>query len=227
MGNTWSLESFFTPPSVEIRLVDVLLNLGIAALLAFVLGRIYVRYGTSLSNRRLFAGNFLLLACTTTLVITIVKSSLALSLGLVGALSIVRFRSAIKEPEELTYLFLAIAIGLGLGADQTLLTIVAYVFIVGLLILRSVRKKPASFQNLYLTIATKNPSRPSLDEVVAVVEPGCTSLDLRRFDERPDGLEASFLVGFEGFQQVERVRQDLRKLSESIEISFIDNRGII
>ena len=48
----------------------------------------------------------------------IVKNSIALSLGLVGALSIVRFRAAIKEPEELTYLFLVIATGLGTGSGQ-------------------------------------------------------------------------------------------------------------
>ena len=48
----------------------------------------------------------------TTLVIAVVKSSLALSLGLVGALSIVRFRTPVKEPEELTYLFFSIALGL-------------------------------------------------------------------------------------------------------------------
>ena len=58
----------------------------------------------------------------TVVVISIVKSSLALSLGLVGALSIVRFRSAIKEPEELAYLFLSIGIGLGLGAGQRVVT---------------------------------------------------------------------------------------------------------
>ena len=64
-----------------------------------------------------------LLAVTTMFIITVVKSSLALSLGLVGALSIVRFRAAIKEPEELTYLFFAISIGLGLGADQRVVTL--------------------------------------------------------------------------------------------------------
>lgn len=56
------------------------------------------------------------------LVIFVVKSSLALSLGLVGALSIVRFRTPIKGPEELVYLFLSIAIGLGFGAGFTNLT---------------------------------------------------------------------------------------------------------
>jgi hypothetical protein len=60
----------------------------------------------------------MMITMTTMLIITIVKASLALSLGLVGALSIVRFRAAIKEPEELAYLFLAIAIGLDFGAGQ-------------------------------------------------------------------------------------------------------------
>ena len=63
---------------------------------------------------------------TTMFIITIIKSSLVLSLGLIGALSIIRFRTAIKEPEELTYLFLAIAIGLGLGANQRTIILIAF-----------------------------------------------------------------------------------------------------
>ena len=58
----------------------------------------------------------------------IVKNSLALSLGLVGALSIVRFRAAIKEPEELVYLFLIIAIGLGCGSGQIKIIVVGVLF---------------------------------------------------------------------------------------------------
>jgi Ca2+/Na+ antiporter len=58
----------------------------------------------------------------------IVKSSLALSLGLVGALSIVRFRAAIKEPEELVYLFLVITAGLGCGAGQIKIIVVGILF---------------------------------------------------------------------------------------------------
>jgi hypothetical protein len=60
----------------------------------------------------------MMITMTTMLIITIVKASLALSLGLVGALSILRFRAAIKEPKELAYWFLAIAIGLDFGARQ-------------------------------------------------------------------------------------------------------------
>ena len=60
----------------------------------------------------------LVIALTTLLVISVVKSSLALSLGLVGALSIVRFRTPIKEPEELTHIFLGDCSWIKLGADQ-------------------------------------------------------------------------------------------------------------
>ena len=108
---------FVTPANVA-SLPSFVLSLVLAALLGVILGQAYIRFGQSLSNRRLFARNFLLLTVTTTLIISIVKSSLALSLGLVGALSIVRFRAAIKEPEELAFLFLAIAIGLGLAPDR-------------------------------------------------------------------------------------------------------------
>lgn len=99
-----------------------LLNLIVGLILSLLVAWYYEHYGQSLSNRRKFARLLPVLALTTALVISIVKSSLALSLGLVGALSIVRFRTAIKEPEELAFLFIAIAIGLGVGADQRWIT---------------------------------------------------------------------------------------------------------
>ena len=89
----------------------------------------YKKYGSTISNREEFSNIFPFILLTTTLVITIVKSSLALSLGLVGALSIVRFRTPIKEPEELSYLFICIAAGLGFGANQTLITLTSVILI--------------------------------------------------------------------------------------------------
>ena len=127
--NDYSLEA--------IDLSQFLLNALIGALLSWLVSMYYKRFGSSVSNRSQFANNFILLALTTMLIITIVKSSIALSLGLVGALSIVRFRAAIKEPEELIYLFLVIAIGLGMGADQAAITIVAFVLIMSILIIKS------------------------------------------------------------------------------------------
>ena len=108
-----------------LSLTTLAINLLLAAVLASIVAWVYINYGRSLSNRAKFAQTLPVLALITVLIISIVKSSLALSLGLVGALSIVRFRTAIKEPEELIYLFMAIAIGLGLGADQRWPTVLA------------------------------------------------------------------------------------------------------
>ena len=69
------------------------------------------------------------------LIITIIKSSLALSLRLVGALSNIRFRTAIKEPEELMFLFISIALGLGFGANQTFITLIGFLLIIIAIIL--------------------------------------------------------------------------------------------
>jgi len=69
------------------------------------------------------------LIVTTTLIISIVRTSVALSLGLVGALSIVRFRAAIKEPEELAFFSSPSRVGLGLGAGAALITVVALIII--------------------------------------------------------------------------------------------------
>ena len=102
--------------------LSIFIHLEAALLLAFLIRYYYLNFSSVLSSRQFLANAIPLLTGTTFLVIMVVKSSLALSLGLVGALSIVRFRAPIKEPEELAYIFLAVAIGLGTGAGKLELT---------------------------------------------------------------------------------------------------------
>jgi lysylphosphatidylglycerol synthetase-like protein (DUF2156 family) len=118
------IPQFFLNENIQIDLENFVLNLFVVIILCFLIQLAYNKISRSLSNAENFSSNFILLGLTTTIVITIVKSSLALSLGLVGALSIVRFRAAIKEPEELVFLFLIIAVGLGCGAGQINIAVV-------------------------------------------------------------------------------------------------------
>ena len=129
--------NFFVNQNVQIDIPNFVLSLIVASFLSFFIQIFYNKYSSSLSNRKEFSKNFVILAVTTCIVIMIVKSSLALSLGLVGALSIVRFRAAIKEPEELVYLFLIIAIGLGCGANQLIITSVGIIFALILIVIYS------------------------------------------------------------------------------------------
>ncbi len=103
---------------INIDFFSFIISILTSAICAYLIKFIYIKFGKSINNKENFSDTFVLLAITTTVVITVVKFSLALSLGLVGALSIVRFRAAIKEPEELIYLFLIIGVGLASGSGQ-------------------------------------------------------------------------------------------------------------
>lgn len=221
-----TFEQFLATQSIQIPLWSFIVNLLLTTLFAYLLARFYTKFGRSLSNRKQFAGNFMLIATTTMLIISIVKSSLALSLGLVGALSIVRFRSAIKEPEELAYLFLLIAMGLGFGADQRLTTVVAFVFIVGILWVSRSAKKNEETSNMYLTIGTAENSSLTLSSVIDVLKNHCKALELKRLDEQGSQLEAAFIIQFDSFSDLELARTSLLQLNDSLSIAFIDSKGL-
>ena len=223
-GRLQTFEEFLAGGTVQVSFTYLVFAILLAALLAFILSKIYVRYGTSISNRKKFASNFVLLTTTTTLIIMIVKSSLALSLGLVGALSIVRFRAAIKEPEELAFLFLSIAIGLGLGAGQVEATVVSFAIISLLVVGRHFVHKKEENQNLYITVSAKN---IKLNDVVSILNKNCSAVSLKRFDQTKEGvLEASFLVDFDSFNKLEKAREELQNLSGSATITYLDNSGL-
>ena len=115
-----NITNFILNENISLDFTNFIRNLITVFILSILIQLSYNKFSQSLSNKDYFSKNFVVLGITTCIVITIVKSSLALSLGLVGALSIVRFRAAIKEPEELVYLFFIIAIGLANGANQFL-----------------------------------------------------------------------------------------------------------
>ncbi|MBN8697662.1 MAG: DUF4956 domain-containing protein [Bacteroidetes bacterium] len=218
---TFLMDNFsgFSPKNIP----SFIFSLVICAVLSYLLGKIYAKYGNSLSNRRSFARNFLLLALTTMFIITVVKSSLALSLGLVGALSIVRFRAAIKEPEELTYLFLNIAIGLGCGAGLSLLTIIAFIGFYVFIRFSNRKQDELEEQSLYLNISSAGNGAVHIPAVVAVLEKNCNFLKLKRTDESPDRFELSFLIGLENIDALQKIKEEIRVLYPNAVVSLLDS----
>lgn len=223
MESSQFFQSFLAGSTVQISLRPFVFNLLLGAVLAYLLGLLYAKCGQSLSNRTVFSRNFVLVTTTTLLVISIVKSSLALSLGLVGALSIVRFRAAIKEPEELTYLYLAIGLGLGLGADQRTITLAAFALISALVWLKSRFQKPSDPHSLYFTVSSAGPQKMDLAVLVDTLRRHCSNVNLKRFDEVQDALEATFVVEFDGFAQLQKTKDELRRQCQSVQITFLDS----
>ena len=223
----WSLfQRFLITENAQISVWDFVINAVIVLILSVVLEFTYSRCAKSLSGRQIFASNFLLIAFTTMLIISIVKSSLALSLGLVGALSIVRFRSAIKEPEELAYLFFTIAIGLGLGANQRLITLVAFLILLGIIWLRSLRGQTKKRQNLYLTVNALGDDKPSLAQIESKVNESFKAYNLNRYDETADQIEVAYWVEMKGSADLDKLNTDLKSICPAVRVSFIDNKSM-
>ncbi|HHN93493.1 MAG TPA: DUF4956 domain-containing protein, partial [Anaerolineae bacterium] len=188
------MDQLLTPEPLST--VALVFNLLLGLLLSAGVAWYYARFGEALSNRVKFARLLPILSLITILVISVVKASLALSLGLVGALSIVRFRTAIKDPEELIYLFLAIAIGLGLGADQRVPTVIAVLVITALLVAIRLLAPRAGRKNLYLNIQTpegedKGNTLATVNEILAR---NVRLVDMRRLDRHDRTLQLTYFL---------------------------------
>ena len=216
------------PAGAPLSIAALVLSLGIGTALAIVLRWHFERFGSTLSNRSEFAQVFPLIMLTTILIITVVKSSLALSLGLVGALSIVRFRTPIKEPEELAYLFIAIATGLGLGADQTVPTVLAVSFILLIVGIQRWSRQGGSQRNLYLSVhfSPEEGSERPMDALGDVVSRHVENGDLRRVDARDDTMEVTYFLDVAAPERISALVEDLQASFPGIDVTFIDQNQL-
>ena len=209
-----------------LRLDTLAINLLLSLAIASVVAWFYTRFGRALSNRSRFAQNLPALAVITVLIISVVQSSLALSLGLVGALSIVRFRTAIKEPEELVFLFLSIAIGLGIGANQRLGTLLATAIILAYFAVRSLISVRNTKSNLYLNVSIPE-GEAQFAKVEETVKKYADSAELRRLDASADYLHAAFLLQLTSSKDLPPLLDALRLTFPTAELSFVEQDNML
>jgi uncharacterized membrane protein YhiD involved in acid resistance len=211
--------------SENIDIMTVLVNIVLSGAMAGVIYLVFIRFGNTLSNRKQFGRIFFLIAVCTTVIISIIKASIALSLGLVGALSIVRFRAAIKEPEELAYLFFCIAVGLGFGADARAVTFAAGFLIIAIIVVYGLVFKRNEGNELYnISISS---STMKLSEINVIMEEYATRLKLRRVDSEQNNLNSLFMVEFAGADQLENAIQKLQAKDPAILVSYVSSEAII
>ncbi len=133
-------KSSFLANATTFSTLDVLLALGLSFVLGLFIFIIYKKTYSGVMYSDSFGVSLIAMAMITSLVIIAVTSNVVLSLGMVGALSIVRFRTAIKEPMDIAFLFWAIAVGIVLGAGLIPLAVIGSVIIGVIIVLFSTRK---------------------------------------------------------------------------------------
>lgn len=223
-------ENFQLTESAPISFTSLFINLAVGALISIILKFHYKKYGSTISNREEFSNIFPFILLTTTLVITIVKSSLALSLGLVGALSIVRFRTPIKEPEELAYLFICIAAGLGFGANQTLITVTSVILILLFMMMFKIFRKSSIEKNMFISLELNTDKLKDkenlLKNINKIILNEVDNFDLRRFDTKEDNMEATYMISVKKIDSIEKLMVDLKKNFPGISVTYIDQNQI-
>ena len=196
---------------------------------SYILKYTYEIKSKSLSSKHQISSILPLLTIIIFLVIMIVKSSLALSLGLVGALSIVRFRTPIKEPEDLIYLFLAIGLGIGYGALQIFIT--TNVFIVILIIIWFLSKKEniSSNNDYNLIVEIKNSViyEKINNDLIKSINSVCREVKLIKIEKSNDGEINLFLsVNFDNFNKIQELNKLFNNKFSDINYSIYESKTL-
>lgn len=199
----------FIEASTSLTFKEGTIILILALLYGLYLRAIYYRYAITFSSKFSFGNTLLMVTISVASLVAVVKASLALSLGLVGALSVIRFRTAVKEPYNLSFILLSIAIAISIGASQYLFTLL--VAIVGTLcIYLSYRSTTSSVKN------AKSKSTDDIDSIFLTL-PSTTS-----FDDINKLLTAS--TSYYSFLSIDQ--EDREPISMVINIKLKDNDSL-
>tara|TARA_B110001452_G_scaffold111201_1_gene92214 strand:- start:3362 stop:4045 length:684 start_codon:yes stop_codon:yes gene_type:complete len=214
----------------EIDLSLIILNLLCAFVISLLIKFHYKKCSTTLTNREDFSNLFPFITLTVVLVIYIVKSSLALSLGLVGALSIVRFRTPIKEPEELAYLFICIAAGLGYGANQTIPTTVAILLILLLIYLVKIKKVRTDNKNIFLNLEIEKKDEINMSEITKninkILKTENDNFNLVKLDISDEIFQATYILNIKNLDKLELINNSLQYKYPNVKINFVDQNQV-
>lgn len=184
------LKSSFLEKAASLSIIDI----GVAMILSLALGlfimAVYKKTFKGVMYSQSFCISLLAMTLITTLIILAITSNVILSLGMVGALSIVRFRSAIKEPMDIAFLFWSISVGIVTGAGLISLAVLGSIFI-GVVMILFVNK--TSNDNPYILIVNCE-NELSETEVVTILKKQLKKYVVKSKTVSKDGIEITFEI---------------------------------
>ena len=184
ISGLWSSQTI-TPASWLTIVVSLVLAFAVGLFIAWIYRRNF--RGVMYSNN--FALTLILMTLITCPVVMCIKESIQLSMGMVGALSIVRFRTAVKDPLDTAYMFWALTMGILLGAGQFFLTALTVVGI-GILITVVVNLQSKRMNSFLLVLRMGDEAERAASQIVASVR----NQQLKSKTVSSNGIEATYEV---------------------------------
>lgn len=210
-----------------VNIVDASISLFLAGLFGLL-----ITYSYRYSSQSIYGGNQIMsslipLSLSICVIITIVKSSLALSLGLVGALSIVRFRTPIKDPEDLVYLFVSIVSGLGFGANQNIFTSLGISTILIVLAIRSnlISRKNNRLKSKYdfnLNLEWTN-NNLKINNIIDKIENNCKDISFIRHEKFGEKTSLIIQISIYSNLGIDKIIEDIKSLDSKIDVQIYNS----
>lgn len=208
-------KSSFLESAVEFSLLDVALALGLSLCIGLFIFYVYKKTFAGVMYSASFGVSIMAMTLITTLIILAVTSNIVLSLGMVGALSIVRFRTAVKEPLDIAFLFWAISAGIVTGAGLLPLAVIGSLFI-GLILLIFVNKK--STDTPYIIVLDLADDKAE-DEAVAMIRAKTKKALVKAKTVAKSGIELTV--------EVRLIDMSAKLLNELLSVEGVNNATLV
>ena len=171
---------------IAISLIDLVIGLVMATLLGLAIVFVYGWTHRGLHYERSFLITIVMMAPIVAVVMMLIGSNLALSLGMVGALSIIRFRTVIKDPRDMVFLFFAIAVGLGCGTYNWVVTVVATLFLALMLLILHMGRFGEAMHSDYALVLSGHGAKPG-DALREAIQKRVSFLEVRSVNITDEG----------------------------------------
>ena len=219
--NKLDLFEYIRSTNAVLTITTVMMNMFVTVLIAMFIFWVYKRTYTGVLYSRSFNITLLLTSLVTAMVMMVIGTNLALSLGMVGALSIIRFRSAIKDPRDIGFLFWGIAAGLSAGTGSYVIAAVGSLIIAIILFL--FERQQAAVYPYLLVVKGERIDEGALRDIV---NRNVSRYSLRMKNLSKLGMEIIYEVRFQDGQE-DHLLEEIQRLPDISIVNIVTYKGEI
>lgn len=216
------IEDFNNILNVALTPQEIILNLVVALISGILISIFYRKSYNGPGYQASFVNSLIILVIITSIVIMVIGNNLARAFGLVGAMSIIRFRTAVKETQDIMYIFFSLAIGMAVGVGLHWLALFGSIFIGSITLVLSKSKFSTPIKSDLLLQFTFNSKNNGSEGYSKLIDKYCKKSKLinAKAVGTEDMLELSYYVGFKKKEDTTKFVQQLRKVDGIINVNL-------
>lgn len=208
--------------NVTVTLKEILGNLIVSLIAGILISFFYRKSYSGPGYQSSFVNSLILLVIITSIVIMVIGNNLARAFGLVGAMSIIRFRTAVKETQDIIFIFFALSIGMATGVGLYTVAIFGTIFIGVINLILSKSKYSAPIKSDLLLQFTFNSNEEGTKAYNSLIDEYCKKSKLinAKAIGNEDMLEISYYLGFKNKEKTTDFIQELRKINGVVNVNL-------